>query len=193
MKEDDNLNFVPKPINSANLRLGDGTKFQTPIGLIQKLAAVRAYIGCSSLSDWMDKLSSAYVVAIATRSADMLLMLHIQSDLNNSMSFTCENCKEASIGASLIRERLFPKLKELREHANKLVHHLDVPGRTGIAGLNIEGVYDYCYHLFQENDDALFCNIPNPTGKFPYKRCKKCRTATQPVSVEPADCQTTGK
>ena len=143
MNDGENLKFVPKPINSDNLRLGEGSTHQTPIGLVQKLAAVRAYNNFSVSKDWMESFSSSYVVAIATRSADELLMKVIQVDLSSNMSFSCKKCKQATIGTSLIRERLFPKLKELREHANKLVHHLDSPAQKGIADLNIQGVFDY--------------------------------------------------
>ena len=65
-------------------------------------------------------------------------------------------------------------MKLLREHANKLVHHLDDPMNKGVSGLNIEGVFSYCHHLFQENADALFGVIPDPTGLFPEMKCKKC-------------------
>lgn len=54
------------------------------------------------------------------------------------------SAKKVSIGASLIRERLFPELKSLREYANKLIHHLDDPENRGVAGLNIQGVFSYC-------------------------------------------------
>lgn len=115
----------------------------------------------------MEELATAYVVALGTRSADSMLMEIIQQDLTIDFSFSRARCKEATIGTGIIRERLFPRLKALREHANDLVHHLDDPANKGVAGLNIEGVFDYCYHLFEENAEALFGNIPNPFGLFP--------------------------
>jgi len=177
MDEGDNLQFAPKPIDAVCIRLGIGATVQIAIGTIQRIAAIRAYSSFGTCGDWMERLSTTYVVAIATRSADTLLMRQIQTDLNSGLSIDCVNCREASIGLSLIRERLFPNLKLLREHANQLIHHLDDPDQKGISGLNIEGVYGYCYHLFQENIDALFGTIPNPRGKFAYTKCKKCRTA----------------
>lgn len=177
MNEGDNLRFVPKPIDAVCIRPGIGTIIQIAIGTIQRTAAIRAYNSYGACGDWMEKLSTTYVVAIATRSADTLLMRHIQNDLSSGLSIHCANCKEASIGLSLIREKLFPDLKLLREHANQLIHHLDDPDQKGISGLNIEGVYSYCYHLFQENIDALFRAIPNPDGKFAYTKCKKCRAS----------------
>ena len=177
MEEGINLRFDPKPIDAVCLRLGAGTTVQIAIGTIQRMAAIRAYNGYGVCGDWMEILSATYVVAIATRSADESLMQHIQNDLNQWLSIGCVNCRKASIGLPLIRERLFPHLKKLREHANEVLHHLDDPEQKGISELNIEGVYNYCYHLFQENNDALFGNIPDPRGKFAYTKCKKCRTA----------------
>lgn len=177
MNEGDNLRFVPKPLDTACLRLGNGATHQIAIGTIQRIAALRAYNCYSTCGDWMEKLSTTYVVAVATRSADTLLMRHIQNELNTILSINCAKCKESTIGPSLIRERLFPKLKSLREYANQLIHHLDDPSQKGVSGLNIEGVYSYCYHLFQENIEALFGTYPNPSGKFPYTMCKKCRAA----------------
>lgn len=176
MEKTENLCFNLLPIDTACIRLGHGSTIQLAIGSIQMIAAVREYNSYGSCRDWMEKLSTTYVVAIATRSADTLLMQYIQNDLNSNFSINCANCKEASIGLSLIRERLFPNLKLLREHANQLVHHLDDPDHKGISELNIEGVYNYCYHMFHENIDSLFGAIPNPAGKFTYTKCKKCRT-----------------
>ena len=177
MNEGDNLRFVPKPIDAVCIRPGNGPTIDIAIGTIQRIAAIRAYNGYRTTGDWMEKLSTTYVVAIATRSADTLLMRHIQDFLKSDLSIQCANCKEASIGLSLIRERLFPRLKLLREHANQLLHRLDDPEQKGISGLNIEGVYSYCYHLFQENIDALFGTMPDPSGKFSYVKCKKCAVA----------------
>lgn len=175
MNAEDNLQFTPKPIDTVCIRTGEGTNVHIAIGTIQRIAALRAYNGYGTCRDWMEKLSTAYVVALATRSADALLMRHIQNDLNGHLSIVCRKCREASIGIPLIRERLFPNLKSLREHANALIHHLDDPSNKGISGLNIEGVFNYCRHLFQENINALFGIIPNPHGKFEYTKCKKCR------------------
>lgn len=172
---EDNLQFIPKPIDTVCIRPGEGPNVHIAIGTIQKTAALRAYNSYGNCRDWMEKLSTAYVVALATRSADALLMQHIQYDLNGHLSIVCSECREASVGLPLIRKRLFPNLKSLREHANALIHHLDDPSNKGISGLNIEGVFNYCHHLFQENIDALFGIIPNPHGKFEYTKCKKCR------------------
>lgn len=177
MSTDDFLKFVPKPIDAVGIRAGDGPNVRIAFAIIQRTTALRAYNSFGTGRDWMEKLSTAYVVALATRSADTLLMKLIQGDLAPTLSTSCGRCKEASIGQNVIRERLFPTLKVLREHANKLVHHLDDPMNKGVSGLNIEGVFSYCYHLFQENADALFGVIPNPTGLFPVVKCKKCSTA----------------
>jgi hypothetical protein len=171
----DNLQFIPKPIDAAGIRPGQGPNIEIAIGTIQRIAALRAYNSYGNCRDWMEKLSTAYVVALATRSADQLLMRHIQNHLNEHLSIACDRCKEASIGLSLIRERLFPTLKPLREHANALIHHLDDPNNKGIAELNIGAVFDYCYQLFHENIDALFGIIPSPDGKFEYAKCNACR------------------
>jgi len=175
MSTEDNFQFIPKPIDTVCIRLGEGPNVQIAIGTIQRIAALRAYNSYGSCRDWMEKLSTAYVVALATRSADALLMQHIQNDLNGELSIVCSKCREASIGLSLIRERLFPNLKSLRAHANALIHHLDDPSNKGISELNIEGIFSYCHHLLQENIDALFGIIPNPHGRFKYTRCKECR------------------
>lgn len=170
----ENLQFIPKPIDTVCIRAGEGTNVQVALGTIQRIAALRAYSTYGNCRDWMEKLSTAYVVALATRSADQLLMQHIQNDLNDHFPIACRDCRNASIGLSLIRERLFPTLKLLREHANTLIHHLDDPEHQGIADVNIEGVFDYCHHLFQENIEALFGVIPSPHGKFSFVRCKAC-------------------
>ena len=175
MSTEDNFQFIPKPIDTVCIRLGEGPNVQIAIGTIQRIAALRAYNSYGSCRDWMEKLSTAYVVALATRSADALLMQHIQNDLNGELSIVCSKCREASIGLSLIRERLFPNLKSLRAHANALIHHLDDPSNKGISELNIEGIFSYCHHLLQENIDALFGIIPNSHGRFKYTRCKECR------------------
>ena len=178
MQPGDNLAFQPKPIESVAIRPGDGPNIRIAIGTVQRIAALRAYQSYSDCRDWIDKVSNAYVVALATRSADALLMKLIQDDLNSSLSISCPRCKEASVGLSLIRERLFPQLKVLREHANALVHHLDEPENRGVVGLNIEGIFSYCHHLFQENIEALFGQIPDPSGKFHHRRCKACQAKT---------------
>ena len=113
--------------------------------------------------------------SFATRSADTLLMKFIQDDLSENIQIDCVKCKEASIRTSIIREQLFPTLKTLREHANALIHHLDQPENVGVADLNIQGIFEYCHHLFEENIDALFGVIPNPDGKFSLLKCKTCR------------------
>lgn len=175
MSAENNLQFIPKPINTVCIRPGEGPNVQVAIGTIQRIAALRAYNNLGNCRDWMERLSTAYVVALATRSADQLLMQHIQNDLNHHLSIACRDCRNASIGLSLIRERLFPRLKLLREHANALIHHLDDPVNQGIADLSVEAVFDYCHHLFQKNIDALFGLIPDPNGKFALVRCKACK------------------
>jgi hypothetical protein len=74
MTTTDNLNFVPKPITSAAIRLSDGPNICVAMATIQRAAALRAYQAFSEQSDWLQKFSYAYVVALATRSADSLLM-----------------------------------------------------------------------------------------------------------------------
>jgi hypothetical protein len=169
------MNFVPKPIDAVGIRAGEGANVQISFGIIQRTTALRAYHSFGAGRYWMEKLSTAYVVALATRSADTQLMKIIQRDLEAAFSTNCAGCKEATIGEKVIRAKLFPKLKVLREHANKLVHHLDDPTNRGVSALDVEGVFGYCYHLFQENADALFGYIPTPAGLFPEVKCKKCR------------------
>lgn len=174
MSTEDFLKFVPIPIDAVGIRAGDGPNVRIAFAVIQRTTALRAYNSFGKGRDWMEELSTAYIVALATRSADTLLMKLIQGDLAVKLSTSCSRCKEATIGQNVIRERLFPTLKVLREHANKLVHHLDDPMNKGVSGLNIEGVFSYCHHLFQENADALFGVIPDPTELFPEVKCKKC-------------------
>ena len=168
-----NLAFFPRPIEAVGLRAGEGASVRIAMAIIQRTTALRAYNAFSSGRDWMEKLSSAYVVALATRSADTFLMRQIQSCIPENPVIHCSNCREATFGTSVIRSQLFPKLTELRKHANALIHHLDNPKNQSISGLNIPGVFDYCYHLFQENAELLFGH--SPEGSFPYKKCKKCR------------------
>lgn len=177
MPNSDNFNFTPLPIDAACIRLGEGASINVAIGAMQRSAALRSYMAFNTCKDWMEKLSCAYVVAIATRSADQLLMQHIQDDLNSRMSIPCARCRNASIGNRLIRERLFPDLAGARQHSNDLIHHLDEPIHKGVADLNIEGVFQYCHLLFQENIEALFGTIPDPNDKFPRVRCEKCEAS----------------
>lgn len=100
-------------------------------------------------------------------------MRQIQSCIIEDPAIPCAKCREATLGTNVIRSRLFPELAELREHANALIHHLDHPKNRGIVGLNVQGVFDYCYHLFQENAELLFGR--SPEGSFPYTKCKKRR------------------
>ena len=176
MSSASNLDFRPKPIDAVAIRAGEGPNLHVAIGMVQRIAALRAYESFGSGRDWIDQVSSAYVVALATRSADTLLIKFIQDDLNGQLSLNCSKCRDASIGLSQIPERLFPILKTLREHANALIHHLDNPESKGVAELNIEGVFCYCHHLFHENIDALFGIVPNPHGKFTHVKCKACRS-----------------
>jgi hypothetical protein len=169
----DNLAFTPLPIEAVGLRLGEGTTYQVSTALIQRTTALRAYSAFTDGRDWMDKLSMAYVVALATRSADIYVMRQIQSTIIENPAIPCAKCREATFGVNVIRSRIFPKLSELRVHSNTLIHHLDRPDKKGIAELNIQGVFDYCYHLFQENADLLFGNVPECS--FPYTKCKKCK------------------
>ncbi|TAJ76508.1 MAG: hypothetical protein EPO42_12410 [Gallionellaceae bacterium] len=178
MTTTDFLKFVPKPIEAIGFRAGDGPNVHFTFAIIQRTTALRAYNNFGKGRDWMEELATAYVVALATRSADTQLMKLIQNDLVATVSTSCGQCKDASIGLNVIRGRLFPTLKELREHANKLVHHLDDSMNKGVSELNVEGVFSYCHHLFQENADALFGFIPNPTGLFPEVKCRKCSSRT---------------
>lgn len=169
----DNLAFLPRAIETVGLRAGEGATVRVARAIVQRTTALRAYNAFSSGRDWMEKLSSAYVVAVATRSADTYLLRQIQSCIVEQPTILCAKCREATLGINVIRSRLFPELAALRKHANALLHHLDNPKNRGIAELNIEGVFDYCYHLFQENAELLFGR--SPEGTFPYTKCKECR------------------
>ncbi len=169
----DNLAFSPRPIEAVGLRAGEGAAMLVAMASIQRTAALRAYNAFSSGMDWIEKLSSAYVVALATRSADTYLMRQIQNCIVQDPIIPCSKCRDATLGTNVIRSRLFPELAALREHANALIHHLDNPKNRGIAELNVQGVFDYCYHLFHENAELLFGR--SPEGSFPYTKCKKCR------------------
>ena len=168
-----NLNFLSKPIDAVGIRLGEGAGIRLSKAIIQRTAALRAYSSYGDGRDWMDKLSTAYVVALATRSADTLLMRDIQNHIPEDPPITCRKCRETTFGVNVIRERMFPRLKELREHANALIHHLDNPDNIGVDSLDIQGVFEYCYHLFQENAEALFGTIPETV--FEFTLCKQCR------------------
>lgn len=173
MSTDDNFNFSPKPISAAGFCAGEGASIHIAVGIVQRTTAMRAYNSFTDGHDWMEKLSTAYVVALATRSADTLLMQYIQNSIDVNPPINCAKCKEATIDSHVIRERVFPKLSRLRTHANKLIHHLDSPENQGITTLNIQGVFDYCYHLFQENAEVLLGATPVVT--FEFTKCKGCR------------------
>lgn len=168
-----NLDFRPKPIDAVGIRLGEGTTILITKAIIQRTTALRAYNSYFDGRDWMEKLAAAYVVALGTRSADEMLMQDIQAHIPEEPRITCRKCREVTIGVNVVRSRLFPRLRELRRHANALIHHLDDPKNKGVDGLNVQGVFDYCYHLFQENADALFGSIPSAT--FEFRACKSCR------------------
>lgn len=114
----------------------------------------------------MEKLASAYTVALATRSADTHVMKCIQAVIPEVPPFTCSKCRDATLGVNVIRAKLFPQLHQLRRHANALIHHLDDPKNRGVATLNVQGVFDYCYHLFEEQSDLLFGHCPECTFEF---------------------------
>lgn len=168
----DNLTFTPRPITAVGLR-PHGTQIQIAQPIIQRMAAFRAYNAFSSGRDWMEKISSAYIVALGTRSADTYLMKRIQAAIPESPPFACAKCREATIGINIIRSKLFPKLHALRKHANDLIHHLDDPENRGITTLDVQGVFDYCYHLFQELIDLSFGHIPECS--FEFRACKDHR------------------
>lgn len=173
MSAGDNLDFVPKPIEAVGIRAGEGASIRISMAIVQRTTALRAYSSFGNCRDWMDKLSTAYVVALATRSADTLLMQHIQNHIVQNPPFTCSKCRETTIGRYVIRQRLFPVLNGLRRHANVLIHHLDKPDNRGIADLNVQGVFEYCHHLFQDNSEALFGKVSEE--KFEYTKCKQCK------------------
>ena len=150
-----------------------GVNVQVAQPVIQRMTALHAYTAFPSGRDWMEKLSHAYVVALATRSADTYLMRRIQSSIRQSPPFTCSKCREATIGTNTIRKKLFPALCSLREHANDLIHNLDDPDNQGIASLNVQGVFEYCYHLFQDQAQLLFGECPSATLEF--NACKEHR------------------
>ncbi len=169
----ENVDFLLKPINAVGIRLGERAGIRLSKAIIQRTAALRAYNSYGDGGDWMDKLSTAYVVALATRSADTLLMRDIQNHISENPPIACRGCREATFGVNVIRERIFPRLKELREHTNDLLHHLDSPENVGVDSLNIQGVFEYCYHLFEKNAEALFGTIPETV--FEFTVCKQCR------------------
>lgn len=173
MSTDENLDFRPKPIDAVGIRAAEGAGIQLSKAMIPRIAALRAYNSFGDGRDWMDKLSTAYVVALATRSADALLMKDIQNHIPENPPIACRGCREATCGVNVIRERMFPRLKELREHANDLLHHLDNPENVGVDSLNIQGVFEYCHHLFQENAETFFGTIPD--AMFEFTLCKQCR------------------
>ena len=111
---------------------------------------------------------------------DTYLMRQIQSCIVEDPAIPCAKCRETTLGINVIRSRLFPELAALRKYANALIHHLDHPKNRGIAQLNIQGVFDYCYHLFQENAELLFGRVPE--SSFPHTKCKEC-------GAKDADCQ----
>ena len=105
---EDFLKFVPIPIDAVGIRTSDGPNVRIAFAVIQRTTALRAYNSFGKGRDWMEELSTAYIVALATRSADTLLMKLIQGDLAAKLSTSCSRCKEATIGQNVIRERLFP-------------------------------------------------------------------------------------
>lgn len=173
MSAADNFSFHPKKIDAVGIRPGEGATIQLSKAIIQRTTALRAYNSYPEGRNWMEKLSTAYVVALATRSADELLIRDIQNHIPEVPPIPCRKCREATIGVNVIRSRLFPQLKDLRKHANALIHHLDDPQNMGVDKLNIQGVFDYCHHLFHENAEALFGEFP--TMAFEYTMCKQCR------------------
>lgn len=168
-----NLDFRPKPIDAVSIRLGEGASILVSKAIIQRTTALRAYSSYGDGRDWLEKFAAAYVVALSTRSADEMLMQDIQAHIPEEPRITCRKCREATIGVNVIRSRLFPRLRELRRHANALIHHLDDPKNMGVDGLNVKGVFDYSYHLFQENADALFGIVPS--FAFEFRACKSCK------------------
>lgn len=176
MSTDDNLNFIPEPIRSVGFRAA-GAGLQLSMGIIQRTTALRAYTAFSSGRDWMEKLSHAYVVALATRSADTLLMKHLQNHLAERMELTCRSCVDASASTTIIRERLFPELKTLRETMNDVLHYLDHPGNNGVENLNVKAVFQYCHQLFEIHADAFFGELHRPDVQFTKTLCKRCRAA----------------
>lgn len=180
----DNLAFTPRPIAAVGMR-SQGAQVQIAQPIIQRLTALRAYNAFPSGRDWMERISSAYIVALGTRSADAYLMGRIQPAIPESPPFACAKCRDATIGINVIRAKLFPKLQSLRKHANDLIHHLDDPENRGVATLDVQGVFDYCHHLFEEQIDLLFGQLPQ--GSFEFKPCKDHRNKREqrkPYGVE---------
>ena len=168
----DNFDFIPRQILSAGIR-PTGPNIQIAQPIIQRTTALRAYNAYSSAGDWMERTSIAYVVALGTRSADIFTMKRIQAAIPESPPFNCAICRDLTIGIDVIRRQLFPKLHSLRRHANDLIHHLDDPSNLGVATLNIEGVFEYCYHLFEDQNELLFGQAPE--GTFKFAPCKDHR------------------
>lgn len=173
--DSDNFSFTPRPINSVGFRPA-GAGLLISQAIIQRTIALRAYVAFSAGADWMAKLSSAYVVAIATRSADQMMMANIQAAVEASPG-DCAACRKNSLGLDSIRRALFPRLADLRLHANALLHHLDHPGNRGVNTLNIEGIFEYCHHLFEENADLMFGAVPSQG--IPIVKCKRCKAADE--------------
>lgn len=173
-----NFDFAPQPITKVGIR-PCGAGVLLPIPTFQRIAALRAYADFERAGDFMQKMSLGYVVAIATRSADLMLMSIISNALTTEVQIDCLKCRDLGLGPNAVRANLFPRLAELRTHANKLIHHLDDPSQEEVASLNIEGVFAYCHQLFEENDDALFGIFPDPAGKFPVVKCKACRALSK--------------
>jgi hypothetical protein len=168
---DNNFAFTPKPFTAAPAR-ANGAEFYIARPLFQRTAVLRAYDAYSTGKDYIEKLSSAYVVALGTRSADIYLMKLIREcAISKVPEITCTKCREATFGIDVIRAQLFPTLHSLRKHANTLIHHLDDPRNIGVGTLNVEGVFDYSYHLFEEQAELLFGNFP--IASFKFKACKE--------------------
>lgn len=142
MSADGNFDFITRPIEAVGIRTGEGASIRLSMGIVQRTTALRAYNAFADGRNWMEKLSTAYVVALATRSAETLLMQHIQNSINENPPIVCARCREATIGTHVIRKHLFPYLSTLRTHANTLIHHLDKPENRGVADLNVQGVFD---------------------------------------------------
>lgn len=171
-----NFSFDLRPINAVGFRAA-GAGLLISQAIIQRTIALRAYAAYPGGADWMAQLSSAYVVAIATRSADQLVMTSIQQAVEAAKPGDCPTCRKNTLAVDAIRKALFPRLAELRGHANALLHHLDHPGNQGVDTINLEGIFDYCHHLFDENADLLFGHIPSQI--LPIVKCKQCRLLEQ--------------
>jgi hypothetical protein len=87
-----------------------GAAIQPAEPMVQRLLVYRAYEALCSPEDWVDQLAQAYVIAVATRSADAWHMQRLSDLFAQRFNLTCRDCARRSLPAEEIRRQLFPKL-----------------------------------------------------------------------------------